>query len=152
MWAVRVTIFQLDSRNWYQGRTQVGRVGITPPPWAWYFAKKLPAQKRLLFSHTFFLLICRLNANTTEWICMQSSRNIANGPKSNYRFWWESRLSSASRNHLTTFYRLFVHYACLRLCSVVVHFIRNNCLHFVCYGWTAQVLTALATLPISAAR
>jgi len=34
------------------------------------------------------------------------------------RFWWESGLSSASRNHLTTFCRPFVHYAYWRLCSV----------------------------------
>jgi len=27
--------------------------------------------------------------------------------------WWESGLSSASRNHLTTFCRYSVHYACL---------------------------------------
>jgi len=36
-----------------------------------------------LFSHTFCLLICRLNENTTEYICMQISRNILNGSKSN---------------------------------------------------------------------
>jgi len=29
------------------------------------------------------------------------------------RFWWQSWLSSAPRNHLTTFCRPFVHYACL---------------------------------------
>jgi len=122
------------------------------PPWAWYFTKTLlPAQRRLLFSHTFCLFICRLNANTTEWICMQISRNIANGPKSNnYRFWWESGLSSAFRNHLTTFRRPFVTCLrlCLRLCSAIVRFIRNNCLYFVCYGWSAQAPTALATLQI----
>jgi len=35
---------------------------------------------------------------------MQISRNIGNGPKRNTvtRFWWKSRLSSTSRNHLTT--------------------------------------------------
>jgi len=38
------------------------------------------------------------------------------------RFWWESGLSSASRNHLITFCRPFVHYACLRLCSAIIHF------------------------------
>ena len=52
------------------------------------------------------------------------------------------------QNHLTTFCRPFVHYACLRLCSAIVHFIRNNCLYFVCYGWSAHALTALATSPI----
>ena len=41
------------------------------------------AQRRQLFSYTFCLLICRLNANTTEWLCMQISRNMVNGPKSN---------------------------------------------------------------------
>jgi len=71
------------------------------------------------------------------------------GQKVIIRFWWESGLSSASKNHLTTFCRPFVHYACLRLCSAVVHFIGNNCFCFVCYGWAAQVLTVLATLPIS---
>jgi len=29
------------------------------------------------------------------------------------KFWWESGLSSASRNHLTTFCRPFAHYAYL---------------------------------------
>ena len=28
----------------------------------------------------------------------------------------------------------------LRLCSAIVHFILNNCLYFVCYGWSAQTL------------
>jgi len=48
------------------------------------------------------------------------------GQKEIIRFWWESGLSSASRNHLTTFCRPFVHYEYLRLCSAIVHFIRNN--------------------------
>jgi len=67
------------------------------------------------------------------------------------QFWWESGLSSASRKHLTTFCRPFVHYACLRLLSAIVHFIRNSCLYFVCYGWSAHALTALSTLLISVA-
>jgi len=54
------------------------------PPWSWYFTKPLsPAQRDWLFSHTFCLLICRLNANTTEWICMQISSHIVNVPKYN---------------------------------------------------------------------
>jgi len=44
------------------------------------------------------------------------------GQKVIIRFCWESGLSSASINHLTTFCRLFVHYACLRLCFAIVHF------------------------------
>jgi len=48
------------------------------------------------------------------------------------RFWWVSRLSSASRNHLVTFCRPSVHYAWLRLYSAIFHFILNNCLYFVC--------------------
>jgi len=55
------------------------------------------------------------------------------GQKVIIRFWWESGLSSASRNHPTTFSRPFVHYACLRLCSAIVHFIQNNCLF--CLLW-----------------
>jgi len=35
------------------------------------------------------------------------------GQKVVIRFRWESALSSASRNHLTTFCRPFVHYTCL---------------------------------------
>ena len=52
------------------------------------------------------------------------------------RFWWESGLSSTSRNHLTIFCRPFVHYACLRSCSATVHFVRNHCLYFVCQRHT----------------
>jgi len=54
------------------------------------------------------------------------------GQKVIIKFWWESGSSSASRNQLTTFCRSFSHYACLRLCSAIVHLIRNNCLHYVC--------------------
>jgi len=74
------------------------------------------------------------------------------GQKIIIRFRWESGLSCASRNHLTTFCRPFVHYACLRLCSEIVHLIRNICLYFVCYGWSVQALTVLATSPNSVAR
>jgi len=35
------------------------------------------------------------------------------GQKVTNRFWWESGLSFASRNHLTIFCRPCVHYACL---------------------------------------
>jgi len=34
------------------------------------------------------------------------------GQKVTIRFWWDSGLSSASRNHLTTFCSPFDHYAC----------------------------------------
>jgi len=64
------------------------------------------------------------------------------GQKVIIRFWWESGLSSAFRNHLPIFCRPFVHYACLRLCSAIIQFIQNNCLYFVCYGWSAHALTA----------
>jgi len=37
------------------------------------------------------------------------------GQKVIIKFWWESGLSSASRNHLNTFCRPFVHYACLKI-------------------------------------
>jgi len=46
------------------------------------------------------------------------------GQKVIIRFWWESGWSSASRNHLTTFCRPFVHYAC-RLCSAIARFIQG---------------------------
>jgi len=54
------------------------------------------------------------------------------------RFWWECGLLSASRNQLTTFSKPFAQYACLRLCSAIVHFVQNTCLYFVCYVWSAQ--------------
>jgi len=58
------------------------------------------------------------------------------GQKVIIRFFWESGLSSASRNHHTTFCRPFVHFACLRLCSAIVYFIRNNwVLFFLCLLW-----------------
>jgi len=38
---------------------------------------------------------------------LQMGQKVVNG------FRWESALSSASRNNLTTFCRPFVHYACL---------------------------------------
>jgi len=52
--------------------------------------------------------------------------------KGNNQIWGESLISSAARNHLTNFCRSCVHHACLRLCSAIVHFIRNSCLYFVC--------------------
>jgi len=73
------------------------------------------------------------------------------GEKIIIRFWWESGLSSAFRNHLTTFCRSFAHCACSRLCFTVGHFIQNNCLYFFGYCWSEHALTALATLPVSVA-
>jgi len=67
-----------------QGRTQGGvGVGVNPPLEIHIFQKLYYLRKGdYLFVHTFCFLICRLNANTTEWICMQISRNIVNGPRS----------------------------------------------------------------------
>jgi len=44
------------------------------------------------------------------------------GQKSNTvnRFWWESGLSSASKNHLTTFCWTFVHYAYFKIVFRVI--------------------------------
>jgi len=53
------------------------------------------------------------------------------GQKVIIRFWWESGSSSGYRNHLINFCRPFVHNACLRLCSAIVHFIWNHCIYFV---------------------
>jgi len=41
------------------------------------------------------------------------------GQKVIIRFCCEPGLFPASRNHLTTFCRPFVHYACSRLCSAI---------------------------------
>jgi len=105
-------------------------IGVNTPPLSLIFCKTLlPAQRRLIVFACFCLLICRLTANTTEWVCMQFQGTLQTGQKVIIRFLWESGLSSASRNHLTTFCRPFVHYACFRLCSAIVYFIRNNCLN-----------------------
>jgi len=72
-----------------------------------------------------------------EFAC-KFQRILQMGQRVIIRFWWESGLSSASRNCLTTFCGLFAHYVCLRLSSAIVHFIQNNCLYSVCYGWSAQ--------------
>ena len=61
-----------------------GVLGLTPPLSLIFYKNFITCGKGIkLFSHTFCLLILQLNANTTEWICMQISRNIVNGPKSN---------------------------------------------------------------------
>jgi len=78
----------VNSRLWCSATSKDVRKGwwggVKPPHLAWYFTKTLsPAQRRLIAFTYFFLLICQLNANTTEWICMQISRNVANGPKTN---------------------------------------------------------------------
>ena len=63
---------------------------------------------------------------------MQISRNIVNGPKSNNYVLVGIRAIAYVKHHLTTFCKPSIHYACLRLCSATVDFIRNNCLYFVC--------------------
>jgi len=56
---------------------------------------------------------------------MQISRNMVNWPKSNNWVLVGIWLSSASRNHLATFCKPLVHFACLRLFSAIVHFIQG---------------------------
>jgi len=58
------------------------------------------------------LLICRLNANNTNEFAWKFQGALQMGQKIVIRFWWESGLSSASRNHLITFCRRFINYAC----------------------------------------
>jgi len=118
-----------------QGRTQRG-VGVNPPPLSLIFKNTLlPAQRRLIvFAHFLFVNLstkCKYHGMNLHAYFKDT---LQMGQKEIIRFWWECGLSSASRNHLNTFCRPFVHYARLRLCSVVVHFIRNNCLCFVYYG------------------
>ena len=51
-----------------QGRTQKGGVGVKPPALELDILRNLYYLRKgdQLFSHTFCLLICRLNANTME--------------------------------------------------------------------------------------
>ena len=121
-----------------QGRTQGGRGWGLNPPLSLIFYKNFITFARRLIVFPYFLLVnlstqCKyhginLHANFKEHCKWAKKVTI--------RFWWESGLSSASRNHLDTFCRLFVHYACLRSCSAIVHFIRNHCLYIVCQGRT----------------
>jgi len=61
-------------------------------------------------------------------------RNIVSGPKSNnwvlVGIWVIVCIEEPSHHFLQT----FRHYECLRLCSAIVRFIRNNCLYF-CLLW-----------------
>ena len=75
-----------------------------------------------LFLHTFCLLICRLNAYTTEWICMQLSRYVVNGPKSHYYvlvgIWVMVCIQKPSHHFFHTFrpLHMFTGSACRRIC------------------------------------
>jgi len=82
---------------------------------------------------------------------MQISRNIVNGPKNNKYVLVGILVIVCIPKESHHFLQTFFHYACVRLCSAIVDFIRNSCLYIVCYGWSAQVLTTLATLPVSVA-
>jgi len=89
---------------------------------------------------------------------MQITSNTVNGPKSNNEIllgiWIIVCIQKTFCRPFVHFACLswpFVHFACLWYCSAIVHFIGNNCLYFLCYGWSAQTLTALTTLPISVA-
>ena len=79
------------------------------------------------FTMPYFYLQCRvtLQIALNEFSC-KFQKALQMRQKVIITLWWEARLSSASRNHLTTFCRSFAYYACLRLCSAVVHFIRNE--------------------------
>jgi len=57
-----VTIFQLDSLNWYQGRTQGGGIPLS----LIFYKNFITCAKEIIVFAYFFLLICRLNANTTD--------------------------------------------------------------------------------------
>ena len=74
---------------------------------------------------------------------MQISRNIVNGPKSNNWVLLGIRVIVCIQEPPHHLCRTFVHYACLRLCSAIVHFIRNNCLYFVCFEWLAHALISV---------
>jgi len=128
LWVVtaRNRTFRSDPRAYARGGGGLRLI----PPWAWYFTKALlPAQSGLIVFAYFGLLICRLKMQIprNEFTC-KFQGILQMGEKVIVRFWWECGLLSASRNQLTTFCRPFVHYACLRLCSAIVHFIQNNCL------------------------
>ena len=119
-----------------QWRVQGRGLGLNPLSLSLIFHNFITCVKgincfRILFACSFVDL---MQIPKNEFAC--KLRNTVNGPKTTVlsRFWWESGLSFASRKHFNTFCRPFLHHAWLRLCSAAVHFIRNNCLYFVCYG------------------
>ena len=64
-----------------QGRTQVG--GPVNPPLNLIFYKNfITCEKKKIVFPYICLLICRLNATTMEWNCMQISSNIVKLAKS----------------------------------------------------------------------
>jgi len=75
-----------------------------------------------LFSHTFCLLICRFDANTTECICMEISRNIVNGTKTNNSdlvgIWVIVCIHKPSHHFLQTFRPLCMFKIVFRDCSL----------------------------------
>jgi len=73
------------------------------------------------------------------------------GQKAIIRFWWEFVYRLRPETISQLFADLFSTTQ-VRMCSAMVHFIRNNCLYFVCYVWWAQALNALAILPIYVGR
>jgi len=54
-----------------------------------------------------------------------------------------------SRNHLITFCKPLIHCTCFKIVFRDSSLFRNSCLYFVCYGWSAQALTALATIYVT---
>ena len=103
-----------------------GRLRLKPPPWAWYFTKTLlPLQRRLIVFAYLLLVNFSMQIPRNKFAC-KFQGTLLMDQKVTTRFWWESGLSSASRNHLTTFCRPFAHYAWLKLRSAIVRFIRND--------------------------
>ena len=101
--------------HYVQGRTQgVGGIGVNSPLNLIFYKNFITFARRLI-AFAYFLIVnlstyCKyhgtnLHANFKEH-CKWAKEVII-------RFWWEFGLSSASRNHLTTFYRPIFHYMCL---------------------------------------
>ena len=118
--------------HWGQERTE-GGVGVKPPL-SFLFCKKLLnfAWEVICFRILFACYFVDLMEIPRNKFACKFQGTLWTGQRVIIMFWWESGLSSASRNHLTTFCRSFIYYAHLRLCSAMVYSIRNSCLYFVC--------------------
>jgi len=116
----------------YQGRTQGGGFGVKTPPFSLIFYKKFITCAKEINCFAYFLLIPLSTLMQIPWnkFACKFQGTLWMGQKAIITFWWEFGISSASKNHLTTFCTPSI--ACLILCSAIVHFIRNNCLYFVC--------------------
>jgi len=135
-----------------QGRTQWVILGLPPPLSLMCYKNVITCAKEINCFRIHCLLIWRLTANITEWICMQISRSIVNGSKRNNlvsglsyaqaEIWVINCIQEPSHHFLQTFRPLRMFKIVFRNSSLF----GNNCLYFVCCGWSVHKNVARAQI------